>query len=456
MRTLRVTVRPAGPISGTVRVPGDKSIAHRWLLLALTAGGRSELAGLPPSLDVRSTARAMTQLSGETQVELQGWIHMKHVGTSAQVEGSLEWNVGPTISIGGAGRTALHQPGAEVDCGNSGTSLRLLSGVVAPCPFRSTLTGDSSLRSRPMERVAQPLREMGARVETTSGSPPVTIEGGTLTGIDYDLPVPSAQVKGAILLAATAAEGPTTVREAAPTRDHTEVALGHLGARIERRDGSVILWPFQHEGFRGRVPGDPSSAAFLAAAAALTGGRVLVTDVCLNPTRTAFMDVLRLMGSRAEERATGAEVGEPVGVLETWGTGGLHGVRIEPARTPALIDEVPILAVAAAHAEGESRFEGAGELRVKESDRLAGVAEGIRELGGEAEIQGDALVVAGGGLRGGTTDARRDHRLAMAFAVGALAARSPCTLTGAEWAEVSFPGFVQALRTLGADVEGAA
>jgi len=265
--------------------------------------------------------------------------------------------------------------------------------------------------------------------------------------------VPSAQVKGAILLAAMAAEGETTVLEPAPTRDHTERALEFLGGSITGDGGSVTIRPFQHDAFRGAVPGDPSSAAFLCAAAALTGGRLIVDSVGLNPSRTGFLRMLRRMGASVEERPTGAEVGEPVGELEVADSGALRGVVVEPAELPEIIDEVPALALVAAHADGESRFEGAAELRVKESDRLLGLARGIRELGGEAEVQGDALVVAGGGLAGGTTDARADHRLAMAFSVGSLAARGPCTVTDMEWAEVSFPGFVQTLRRLGADVE---
>jgi 3-phosphoshikimate 1-carboxyvinyltransferase len=450
---MRAVIRPGGAVSGRSAVPGDKSIAHRWLLLAATASGGSELARLPASLDVRFTARAVVALSEEPQLELQRWIHMKHLPSSGKVEGSLDSTVGPAIGVHGRGRVALREPQAEIDCGNSGTSMRLLAGVVAACPFRSVLTGDASLLDRPMERVALPLRQMGARVDTTWGRPPVTILGGSLVGIRYALPVPSAQVKGAILLAGTVADGETIVTETIQTRDHTERALEFLGGPINREGGAVGIRPFQHEGFSGRVPGDPSAGAFLAGGAALTGGPAVLEAIGLNPTRTAFLHVIRRMGARVEARATGSEVGEPVGELEVAGEGGLRGVVVTADELPTVIDEIPVLALLAAHAEGESRFEGAGELRLKESDRLRGLAEGIRELGGEAGVQGNALVVAGGGLSGGATDARRDHRLAMAFSVGALAARAPCTVGGMEWAEVSFPGFVETLHGMGADIE---
>ncbi len=379
---------------------------------------------------------------------------MKHLSSSGEVEGSLQSSVGLAVGIDGEGRVGLRQPQDEIDCGNSGTSMRLVAGIAAACPFRSVLTGDAGLSARPMERVAEPLRRMGAQVLTTRGRPPVTVLGGSLTGVRYALPVPSAQVKGAILLAGLAAEGETTVLETAQTRDHTERALEFLGAPVTRDDaGGVTVRAFQHEAFASTVPGDLSAAAFLAGAAVLTGGRFVVDGVGLNPTRTGFLDVLRRMGAHVDDRIAGTEVGEPVGEIDVAGEGGLRGVVVEAAELAGVIDEVPLISLLAVHAEGESRFEGAAELRVKESDRLHGVAEGIRELGGEAEVQGDALVVAGGGLAGGTTDARQDHRLAMAFAVGALAARAPCTVTGMEWAEVSFPGFVEALVGLGADLE---
>jgi 3-phosphoshikimate 1-carboxyvinyltransferase len=340
-----------------------------------------------------------------------------------------------------------------LDCGNSGSVMRMLMGVVASAPFRVELTGDSSLRSRPMERVAAPLRTMGATVETTGGHAPVTLVGGPLVGIDFEPPSPSAQVKTAVLLAGLDAAGRTRVREPAPTRNHTERALQALGAPVEIGNTEVSVSSFQHEGFRGRVPGDPSSAAFLVAAAALTASELTITDVGLNPTRTRYLNVMERMGIRTERAVRREELGEPVGDLHVVGTGSIGAVRVESNELPLVIDEVPVLALLAAHAPGESRFLGAAELRVKESDRLDGVASGIRDAGGHAAVEGDDLVVAGGGLAGGTADARGDHRLAMAFAVSALAARAPVEIVGAESAAVSFPGFFERLRTLGASIQ---
>jgi 3-phosphoshikimate 1-carboxyvinyltransferase len=260
-------------------------------------------------------------------------------------------------------------------------------------------------------------------------------------------------VKSAILLAGLAAHGGTEVTEAVPTRDHTERALRALDAPVEWRDGVVRLSPFQHEGFAGEVPGDPSSAAFLVAAAALTGSEVTIRDVGLNPSRIRFLEVLRRMGIETTTRVERIELGEPVGEIVVHAPTTVRGTRVPAEEFPLVHDESPVLAMVASHAESESRFEGAGELRVKEADRLSGIAEGIRELGGEATVEDDALVVAGGGLAGGRADARGDHRLAMAFAVTALAARGTSEVTGIEWARVSFPGFGRVLRSLGGDIE---
>jgi 3-phosphoshikimate 1-carboxyvinyltransferase len=357
------------------------------------------------------------------------------------------------LTLEGDGRNALRQPEGGLDCGNSGTTMRLLAGLAAGLPFRTELTGDESLRSRPMDRVAEPLGMMGARIVTDRGHAPLVVRGGRLRGIRYALPVPSAQVKGAILLAALSAEGETTVVEPASTRDHTERALLALGAPVRSSDGEVTVGAFQLGGFEARVPGDPSSAAFLLGAAAVCDSPIRLRDVGLNPTRTRFVDVLARMGLGAEIVETDSWVGEPVGNLEAARRGDLVAVTVESPELPLVIDEVPVLAAVAAHAIGESRFEGAGELRVKETDRLTGMADGLRALGGEAWVDGDALVVAGGGLTGGRADARSDHRLAMALAVAALGATGPCEITGAEWVDVSFPGFGHLLKTLGASVE---
>ncbi len=345
-------------------------------------------------------------------------------------------------------------PPGPLDCGNSGTTLRLLAGLLAPAAFTTTLTGDASLVRRPMERVAEPLRLMGADVRTTGGHAPVVIRGGRLTGIRYEVPVPSAQVKSAVLLAALSAEGDTVLVERALTRDHTERALAALGAPLRRELGVVTIGPYQHGPLEGAVPGDVSSAAFLVAAAALTGGTVTIQGVGLNPSRTHFLEVMGRMGVRTRARPTGEVLGEPVGDLEVLPCDGLSGIVVTERDLPLVIDEVPVLAALAAHARGETSFQGAGELRLKESDRLAGLAEAISALGGEAGVLGDDLVVAGGGLRGGSADARGDHRMAMALSVAALAAAGPSQIEGAEWAEVSFPGFVDTLRLLGAEIGG--
>ena len=331
--------------------------------------------------------------------------------------------------------------------------MRLLAGIVASASFEVRLIGDESLSGRPMERVAAPLREMGAEVSTEGGKPPLVVRGGPLRGIDHETVVPSAQVKSAVLLAGLAAEGETTVHESAATRDHTERALDSLGAPVRTGPGFVSVAAFQHDAFEGIVPGDPSSAAFLIGAAALTRCEVTIRSVGLNPTRVAFLDVLRRMGIGIELRTNGASMGEPVGDIHVSATSELKGTTVTEGELPLVVDEVPLLAALAAHAEGETWFIGAGELRFKETDRLSGVARGIRSLGGHGGDEGDDLVIAGGGLRGGSTSSNGDHRLAMALAVAALAAEGPVTIEGMEAAEGSFPGFIGSLVLLGARVE---
>jgi 3-phosphoshikimate 1-carboxyvinyltransferase len=304
-----------------------------------------------------------------------------------------------------------------------------------------------------MERVAVPLREMGAVVETTDGHAPVVVRGRALHGIDHLASVPSAQVKSAVLLAGLSAEGETTVREPVPTRDHTERALRHLGAPVRMDEGRVTIGRYRHEGFAASVPGDVSSAAFLAAAAVLTGGSLTVRDVGLNPSRTFLLEILGRMGVRTRATVEREELGEPVGVLEVEPGAGLTGTTVTEGELPLVIDEIPVLAMLAAHARGESWFLGAAELRVKEVDRLGAVAEAIRALGGGGGVEGDDLVVAGGGLHGGRVSSGGDHRMAMALAVAALAAEGPVMVEGMEAAEVSYPGFVRALIGAGARIE---
>jgi 3-phosphoshikimate 1-carboxyvinyltransferase len=454
---MRARVTPGGPLGGEVRVPGDKSISHRWLLMAAVADGSSRLDGVPRSLDTSATAACAAMLAPAARPALEAWASSPTV--TGERNGST-WNreastldVG-TLDLQGEGRRSLRRAPRELDCANSGTTMRLLAGLVASSPFETVLTGDTSLSARPMERVATPLRAMGAHVTTEGGRPPLTILGSALTGIRFEPDVPSAQVKGAVLLAALAAGGTTTVAERVPTRDHTERLFLALGAPI-RPEGSGINveGPFQHEGFRGTVPGDPSSAAFLLGAAALTGGDLTIVGVGVNPTRLGFVDVLGRMGLDVEVDVEGDELGEPVGRMHLGPVGELRPIQVDANEMPLVIDEVPLLAALAVHADGPSRFEGGAELRVKESDRVSVLAEGIRSLGGEAAEEGDDLVVGGGGLAGGSAPSAGDHRIAMALAVTALAARTPCEIEGVESAAVSFPAFFSLVRSLGADVE---
>jgi 3-phosphoshikimate 1-carboxyvinyltransferase len=441
-------------VGGEVRVPGDKSIAHRWLILAATAEGRSELRGLPLALDVRSTAKVLAAISPEgSRAALEAWA--SEAGAIAERQRSTANESEPrpaSISLEAKGRVALRAPEGDLDCGNSGTTMRLVAGILASYPVEARLTGDESLTTRPMERVAEPLRAMGADVRTTGGRPPMTVRGGPLDGISHVAPVPSAQVKGAVLLAGVAAEGRTTVEEPVSTRDHTERALRQLGAPVRTRGSKVSVSAFRYPGFEAEVPGDLSSAAFLLAAAALGGGSLVVHDVGLNPTRMHLLEVLARMGLPTRATVGRQELGEPVGTLEAEPTSALRGVTVEAAELPLLIDEVPILAILAANAAGRTRFRGAAELRVKEIDRLAAIAGGIRALGGDADVEGDDLVIEGGGLHGGMVSSLGDHRMAMAFAVAGIAASEPVTVEGLDAAEVSFPGFARALASLGARI----
>jgi 3-phosphoshikimate 1-carboxyvinyltransferase len=451
-----VTVSPGSRLHGSATVPGDKSIAHRWLILSVTASGMSRLVGLPRSLDVRSTAACLEEVSPKSRPALD--LMTRHAPSAVEGGGStwneeVEVSTFDTLEVEAQGRGALAEPARTLDCGNSGTSMRLLAGVLAAAPFRSVLTGDDSLSGRPMERVARPLREMGAAVETSNGHAPLSIRGAELSGIRFEPSVPSAQVKSAVLLAGVAATGETTVVETVGTRDHTERAFEALGAPVDRTDGAITVRWFQHGGFEGQVPGDPSSAAFLIAAAALTGSPLRISGVGLNPSRLRYLSVMERMGVATTTSVERVEVGEPVGWIEVQPCDGIRSVRVEPAELPAIIDEVPVLAAMAAHAPADSWFLEAAELRVKESDRLGSITKGIRDLGGEAADEGDDLVVAGGGLDGGHADAAGDHRMAMALTVAALGARASSRIDGVDASAVSFPGFVAALRLAGARVE---
>jgi 3-phosphoshikimate 1-carboxyvinyltransferase len=413
-----VKVEQTRSFRGHFSLPGDKSLSHRLALLGAVAFGTTRITNFGSAADNASTLSCLQAL-----------------GVGVRRENGA-------VLIEGHGFDGLRAPDADLDCGNSGSTLRMLAGILAGRPFRSVLTGDASLRRRPVERVAVPLRQMGARAESLEGKPPLALEGGGLRGIRYEQKVASAQVKTAVLLAGLQAEGRTTVTEPELSRDHTERLLPAFGIEVEREGLSVSV----EGGARLRaasldVPGDASSAAFLLVAALIRpDSEATVENVLLNPTRTAFLDVLREMGADIEVTVVRTEP-EPVGTV-TARSSSLHGVTVRPEVVPALIDEVPILAVAAAHALGTFTLTGAGELRVKESDRLAALAEGLSRMGASIEERPDGLVLRGGRrLRGAQVRAHDDHRIAMSLAVAALAAEGPTVIEGAEAAAVSFPEF---------------
>jgi 3-phosphoshikimate 1-carboxyvinyltransferase len=457
-----------------VRVPGDKSISHRALLFAALADGESRIAGLAPGGDVRSTARCLAQL-GVPLLRGDGtpWVappdeHSDEFVPPQRPAGSLpvpeqDLDMGPDDAIVlGVGLRGLRAPATELDCGNSGTTLRLLCGTLAGIGIPATLVGDASLSRRPMERVAAPLRQLGARVRTAEGGrPPVVIEaGGAIRAGAVESEVASAQVKSAVLLAGLSAEGETSFTEPARSRDHTERLLRQMGAVVSTRGTTVsVRGPARLSAIALEVPADLSSAAFLLAAAiaAPPGSSISLQHVGVNPTRTGFLDALTHLGARVQldlKRQQGSAAGgEPVGDLAA-SAQSIRGAELGPDLVLRAIDEVPILAVLGAVARGSTIIRGAAELRVKESDRLSQMARGLRAMGAQVEELPDGLRIDGGQpLRGAEIDSAHDHRIALAFSVAALVASSPTTISGAEWADVSFPGFFDLLRSLGADVE---
>ena len=428
---MRATVRRAAGFSGVAPVPGDKSISHRALILGALAEGRTEATNLGTGADVRSTAAALRALGVPLDIS----------GAAATVEG--------------VGLRGLRAPAGVLDCGNSGTTLRLLAGVLAGAGIPAVLDGDDSLRVRPMGRVIAPLRAMGARLDGAPGDrAPLRLHGGVrLAGVRHELAVASAQVKSLLLLAGLHADGATSVREPHPSRDHTERMLTAQGAPLVREpDGAwTIRRPDRPLAPFGRleIPGDPSSAAFLATAALLVpGGEVTVPGVLVNPTRSGFFGALERMGAPLEVRRGPDRAGEPTATV-TVRHGPLRGTLVASAEVPSLVDEVPLLAVVATQAEGRTEIRGAGELRVKESDRLARIAAGLGAMGAFVEELPDGLVIHGPTpLAGAALDAAGDHRIAMAFAVAGLAAAGETTVDGAEWADVSWPGFFALLDRL--------
>jgi 3-phosphoshikimate 1-carboxyvinyltransferase len=429
----RVTVSPALSVAGELRVPGDKSISHRYALLAAIADGRSTIANYAPGADCASTLSCVSAL-----------------GAIVSRTPAARPADPPLVTIEGRGVRGLRAAPGPLDCGNSGSTMRMLGGVMAAHPFVSTLVGDASLSRRPMRRIIGPLTQMGATVTAGPGDrPPVTIRGGDLAGIDFTPETPSAQVKSAVLLAGLQARGKTSVLEPASTRDHTERALAAFGARVEVQGRLITLTGGQRlTACSVTVPGDLSSAAFMAvAASAIAGSEVTITNVGLNPTRAALLDVLKRFGADIEVVLEDEWNGEPVGRVRVR-HGTMNDLVIAPEDVPEVIDELPVLATLGTFG-GSVTVSGAGELRVKESDRIAELVAGLRAMGADADERPDGFQVRRGApLTGGTVHARHDHRLAMAFAIAALGATGPTTIEGADAVAVSYPSFFEDLDRL--------
>lgn len=426
-------VAAGGRLAGTVRVPGDKSVSHRAIIFGALAEGVTEVDGLLEGTDVLRTVAAFQALG--VDVARTGPGHYR---------------------VQGVGRNGLRAPDGPLDLGNSGTAMRLLMGLLAAQPFASELMGDASLSQRPMGRVMEPLRAMGANISgTPEGRPPITIRPvPELHGIEYDMPVASAQVKSALLLAGLYARGRTCVIEPAPTRDHTERMLMAFGYPVERlRHGVCLTGQGRLSPCDQTVPGDISSAAFFLVGGVIAGGGELVIEhVGVNPTRVGVIEILRRMGAHIlleDNRYVG---GEPVADLRVRPSS-LRGIEIPEKLVPLAIDEFPAIFVAAACAEGETVLRGAAELRVKECDRIQAMADGLTALGIEAETFPDGIQIRGGRLKHGTVNSHGDHRIAMAFAVAAAAADGPVTIDDCRNVDTSFPGFVELARGVGLEIE---
>jgi 3-phosphoshikimate 1-carboxyvinyltransferase len=435
--TQKLTASRSEALTGRIRVPGDKSISHRALMLGALATGRTRIKGLLEADDVLATSRAVSALGAEVMQE------------------------NGTYVVQGEGVGGLRSPKAPLDFGNSGTGSRLMLGIVAGNDLAAEFTGDASLRRRPMGRVLAPLKKMGLSVEGEGATLPLHVRGTPdLVPIDYALPVPSAQVKSAILLAGLHAPGRTTVIEKLPTRDHTERMLTFFGAEVnteakaESGRAVSVMGDAELHGADLTVPGDPSSAAFaIAAALIVPRSDIVIEGVLMNPTRTGFIETLREMGADIELLDLREEGGEPVGDVHVRSSA-LRGVTVPPERAPSMIDEYPVLAVVAAFAEGETRMLGLSELMVKESDRLAATAGGLSACGVEAYVGGDNLIVVGKGSvkGGGLVETHMDHRIAMAFLVAGLAASAPVTVDDSSMIATSFPNFLELMTRLGADI----
>lgn len=430
--TVSYSVQPGGRLGGTVRVPGDKSVSHRSIILGSIAAGTTRISGFLEGEDALATMNIFRALG-------------------VRIDGPAAGEV----VVHGVGPRGLRAPATVLDCGNSGTSMRLLAGLLVAQPFDCELTGDASLRRRPMRRVADPLTAMGARIDTAEGGrPPLRIRGNpALRGIEYVMPVASAQVKSSLLLAGLYASGTTRVTEPAPTRDHTERMLAAFGYAV-RRDGATVSLSgggtLRATGIA--VPADISSAAFFMVGATIApDSDVTLRDVGVNPTRTGVIEILRLMGadlSVIDPREVG---GEPVADIRVR-SAELRGIEIPRELVPLAIDEFPALFVAAANARGRTVLRGAEELRVKESDRIQVMADGLAAIGARAEPTADGMVIDGGAYAGGTVDSRGDHRIAMAFAMAALRARAKIVVRDCANVATSFPGFVDLARRAGLQI----
>jgi 3-phosphoshikimate 1-carboxyvinyltransferase len=421
-------IQPAGSIQGAVAVPGDKSVSHRAVMLGGIGEGDTVVENFGRSADTEATVGAMRALGIEVLEESDD-----------------------VLRVRGRGLRGLSPPAQPVDCMNAGTLMRLLAGILAGQHGRYELVGDESLSNRPMGRIAEPLTRMGAHVELHPPERPLVVEGGDLHGIEYELPVASGQVKSAVLLAGLYASGTTTVVEPVPTRDHTELMLQAAGATVRRGPRSVTVAPARELRLGTiQVPGDFSSAApFIVAATLLQGSELFVQGVGLNPTRTGFLDVLERMGARITVFNKRRSGGEPIGDLEVR-SAQLVAATVSPAEVPSLVDELPLFALAAACARGDSIVSGAAELRVKETDRIEAVVDGLKRLGAHIEALEDGMKIRGvpTRFRGGLLESRGDHRIAMVGAVAGLVSRDGVEVRGAEAVTVSFPGFFELLESV--------
>jgi len=428
---MHFTVNPSAVTDASVSVPGDKSVSHRALMLGSIADGRTDISGFLAGDDCLATLAAISAMG----------IRIEQPSTT-------------DVVIHGAGLHGCRKPDGPLDLGNSGTAMRLMVGLLSGQKFSSTLTGDSSLTSRPMQRVITPLAEMGARIESDNGRPPLTVRGQTsLQPIDYVLPVASAQVKSAILLAGLYANGTTKVVEPAVTRDHTERMLESMGVTVRSSGNSISIEGGQTpHACHVAVPGDLSSAAFVILAALISEqANVLIENVGVNPTRTGVIDILQSMGADIQLESPRLLGQEPVADVRVRASR-LHGGPVDPALVSLAIDEFPALFVAAAAAHGKTTFTGIGELRVKESDRIAAMAAGLRALGIEVDESEDGAIVHGGSLSSGSVESCGDHRIAMSFAVAATIASDVVTVHDVATVDTSFPGFCDCLAMLGADI----